>query len=425
MINMTLEKILELATSKKQELFELLSSLIKIKSENFDTYGEEEEVAKYIYEICKETGLESDIYSPLSIDGFTDHPDYWPGPKGKALENRYNVTGRWIGKENADSLHIMAHTDTVPAGDVANWDDDPFSGAIRDGKIIGRGAGDDKYGVAAFLFAIKILKEAGFEPKKNLVVTAFVDEERGGSHGALAGVLKYPCPHVICLDCAEDQIWHCGSGGGEGTFTFHTNNTVDSAYKAASALPIVIEEIEKFAEARKKELAANRFYRGTIIPDTALRYMDVHAGDHTKDLGVGKVSIVYYTDKTREEIQKEFEELGERITARLTPLDITYDGYSQDTRFFHYGYCEPDCEDIKKLLDASELATGSKPLVCGSCLSDLSVISQNTKGTAFAFGAGRDFSLPGGAHQPNEFIECDKFLDFTKTIIAYIIKMLG
>ncbi|MBQ2896957.1 MAG: hypothetical protein IJE46_01355 [Clostridia bacterium] len=63
--------------------------------------------------------------------------------------------------------------------------------------------------------------------------------------------------------------------------------------------------------------------------------------------------------------------------------------------------------------------------MCDSCLYDLSVISKYGGGNAFAFGSGRDFSLPGGAHQPNEYIECDKLVEYTKVIAAYVLKILG
>ena len=43
------------------------------------------------------------------------------------------------------------HTDVVPPGDLAAWSDDPFSGALRDGLIFGRGACDMKGGIAAFI----------------------------------------------------------------------------------------------------------------------------------------------------------------------------------------------------------------------------------------------------------------------------------
>ena len=419
---MDTEYILRLIDEKKEELFELLSSFVKINSENFRTSGNEEEIAKRIYSICRNLGLESDIYSPLEIKDFEKHPDYL---HGRNLENRYNVTARWHGTEDVDDLMLMGHTDTVEIGDVKNWDKDPLSGEVSDGKIWGRGVGDDKYALATCLFLIKLLKEQGFVPKKNLLFAAYVDEERGGSHGALASVLKYPCPRIVNMDCSENQIWHCGSGGQGVYYTFHTKSTVDSAKLTASALPIVMEEIEKFGDRRRKELNENRFYKGTNIPETALRYMDIHLGNDGKDLGTGILSFTFYTDKTKEEIQNEFKDLEGALEKRLEPLGIVSDGITPRTRFFHYVFCEPDSEDIKAMLDASFEVTGKAPVVCGSCLSDLSVISKYGSNKAFGFGMGRDFGLLGGAHQPNEFIECDKLIEFTKIMALYIVKTMS
>lgn len=419
---MQTERIFSLIEERKQELFKLLGDFIRINSENFRSCGNEKTLAEAIHNMCLEMGLESDIYSPLDIEGFTQHPDYL---EGRGLENRLNVTARYKGASDIDDLLLMGHTDTVEIGDVKNWTKDPLSGEISDGKIHGRGAGDDKYALATVMFIMKILKEEGFLPKKNLLFSAYVDEEHGGSHGALATVLKYPCPHIVNLDCVEDQIWHCGSGGGEVSYVYHTKETVDSAKLTALAIPVVMEEIERFAERRKKELEENRFYKGTIIPETSLRYMDVHAGNHCNDLGVGEIYFTYYTDKSKEEIEKEFKDLEEVLSKRLDEMGIVGDGIKPRTRFFHYVFCEPDSDDIKTMLEASREATGKEPLVCGSCLSDLSVISKYGSSNAYGFGLGRDFSLPGGAHQPNEYIECDKYVDFTKTIAAYIIKMLG
>ena len=153
--------------------------------------------------------------------------------------------------------------------------------------------------------------------------------------------------------------------------------------------------------------------------------MGVKAGNAGADLGKGEVYFVFYTDKTKNEIYSELSELDNEIKARLLPLGIIGDGFVPATRFFHYVFCEPDSTDVKLMLEASSEATGKEPIVCGSCLSDLSVISKYGSGRAYGFGAGRDFSVDGGAHQPNEFIECDKFLEYTKTIATYILKVLG
>ncbi|MBQ4518959.1 MAG: M20 family metallopeptidase [Clostridia bacterium] len=415
-------KLCSLIEERKDELFALLSELIKINSESFNSYGNEEECARFVYEYCEKLGLENDMFSPMGVEGFDKHPDYMPG---RNLENRYNVVSRYRGTEDEDELLLMAHTDTVRIGDVSNWEKDPLSGEICDGKIYGRGACDDKYAVAAALFIMKLLKENGFKPKKNLLFAAYSDEEYGGSHGALAAVLKYPAERIVSMDGRQNQIWHCGSGGGEMKYLFHTKDTVDSAKTAAMAIPVVLEVVEKFAAKRSAELEENRFYKGTIIPKTSLRYMGVKAGDAGADLGKGEVYFVFYTDKTKDEIYTELAELNKELKERLLPLGIIGDGFVPATRFFHYVFCEPDSEDVMLMVEASKEATGQEPIVCGSCLSDLSVISKYGSSRAYGFGAGRDFSQPGGAHQPNEYIECDKFLDYTKTIATYVVKVLG
>ncbi len=419
---MEVKNLLKIMDERKQELFKLLSTLIKINSENFGSYGREENVAKFIHEYALNLGLESDMFSPLEIEDFKNHPDYLDG---RNLENRYNVVARWRGEENIDELMIMGHSDTVPIGDLANWNFEPLCGEIVDGKILGRGAIDDKYALATALFIIKVLKENGFKPKKNLLFCAYSDEERGGSHGALAGVLKYPCNSIVNMDGRYNQIWHCGSGGGEIKYFFHTEKTVDSALLTAKAIPIVLEEIEKFAENRRNEMANNKYYAGTIIPKTSLRYMGVCAGNQGMDLGRGEVYFVFYTDKTKEEIYAELNEIEKILFNRLAPLGIIGDGFKPETRFFHYVHCEPDSSDILRMVEASLEATGEAPIVCGSCLSDLSLISKYGSSRAFALGAGRDFSEVGGAHQPNEYMECDKLLKFAKTIATFVVKTLG
>lgn len=419
---MEIEQLCKLIDTRKDELFDLLCKLIQINSESFVTSGNEEACAQYIHELCKKLSLDSDIYSPLDLDGFEDHPDYW---SGRNLKNRYNVTACWKGTEDRNELMLMGHIDTVEIGDISNWDFDPLAGVIKDGKIYGRGACDDKYALATVIFLIKLLKDEGFKPKANLLFSAYCDEEYGGSHGALAAVLRDPCPHIVSMDGVENQIWHCGSGGGEMKYIFHTKDTVDSAKMTAGALPIVMEVVEKFAVNRRRELEENRFYTDTIIPETSLRYMGIRAGNNGMDLGNGEVYFVYYTDKTKEQIFAELIALERELEDRLAPLGIVGDGFKMQTRFFHYVFCEPDSEDIKNMLDASRKVTGKEPIVCGSCLSDLSVISKYGIDRAFAFGIGRDFSKLGGAHQPNEYIECDKLVEYTKIIAAYILKILG
>ena len=419
---MNIKYLCSLIDERKDELFALLSDLIKINSENFGSHGNEAQCARHVQALCQKMGLQTALYSPLALKDFEKSPDYFPG---RGLQDRLNVAAVWKGAEDVNELMLMAHTDTVVIGDVANWDRDSLSGEIKDGRIYGRGACDDKYAIAAALFLIRILKENGFEPKKNLVFTAYCDEELGGSHGAMAAVLRDPCNRIVNMDGKADQIWHCASGGQVVEYRYHTADIVDSAEKAALALPIVMEEMREFGARRRAELEENRFYAGTIIPGTSMRYMEVRAGNNGADLGEGKLQITYYTDKTKDEIYAELAEIEKILDKKLASFGIKGDGFTPYTRFFHYGFCEPDCPDILDMLSAAQEATGKPPRVCGSCLSDLSIILKHSSADAYGYGAGRNFDDLGGAHQPNEFIECDKLVEYTKNIGAYIVKVLG
>jgi succinyl-diaminopimelate desuccinylase len=68
------------------------------------------------------------------------------GPDDYRVDNLFARRGT-----GAPHFCYAGHTDVVPPGDLAAWSDDPFSGAVRDGRLYGRGACDMKGGIAAFL----------------------------------------------------------------------------------------------------------------------------------------------------------------------------------------------------------------------------------------------------------------------------------
>jgi len=92
---------------------------------------------------------------------------------------RTNVVAR-IGSGRPRIL-VPLHFDVVPAGD--GWETDPFEPVERNGRIIGRGAKDDKGPLAAMMLAAEFLKqnEAGLSGQFILVGAA--DEEAGSAMG--------------------------------------------------------------------------------------------------------------------------------------------------------------------------------------------------------------------------------------------------
>ncbi len=71
---------------------------------------------------------------------------------------------------------MIGHMDVVEA-DPADWERDPFTAVEEDGYIFGRGAYDNKFGVAMMITALAKLKHEGFRPRQDLILLLSGDEE--------------------------------------------------------------------------------------------------------------------------------------------------------------------------------------------------------------------------------------------------------
>ena len=81
------------------------------------------------------------------------------------------------------ALLIHGHLDVVPA-EAADWSVHPFSGAIEDGYVWGRGAVDMKDMVGMMIVVARHFKRAGIVPPRELVFAFVADEEHGGKYGS-------------------------------------------------------------------------------------------------------------------------------------------------------------------------------------------------------------------------------------------------
>ncbi|WP_052342671.1 M20 family peptidase [Bacillus sp. EB01] len=103
--------------------------------------------------------------------------------------NEYALVYKWKGSDPSKKpIGLTSHYDVVPvlSGTEGNWVQDPFSGAVTDEKIWGRGTLDDKIGVIGILEAAEQLLKQNFKPERDMYFMFGHDEEIGGDEGASA-----------------------------------------------------------------------------------------------------------------------------------------------------------------------------------------------------------------------------------------------
>jgi len=132
----------------------------------------EAEAADYSRALLEEAGLECRAY--------------------EAERGRTNLVARWPGRDpELPALMLHGHLDVVPA-DPDVWSADPFGAELRDGMIWGRGAVDMKGTDAMILASVREMLRNGEQPRRDIVLTFFADEESGCTYGSAWMVEEHP-----------------------------------------------------------------------------------------------------------------------------------------------------------------------------------------------------------------------------------------
>lgn len=110
-----------------------------------------------------------------------------------------NILSSFDGACAGRHLMFNGHLDVMPAGKEPGWNDDPWSGAVRDGRVWGRGTSDMKAGDTAMLFAYAYLYRMRDRLSGKLSISLVADEETGWGRGT--GFLFDTVPEQMQADC--------------------------------------------------------------------------------------------------------------------------------------------------------------------------------------------------------------------------------
>lgn len=241
------------------ELAELIKQLISIQSIS----GNEAFLITYIAQYLENIGLK---------------------PKKVGSNLIFQISGR----DSTTSIIFNAHVDTVPLGNLSEWTNPPFgsgSGVIKNGKIYGLGASDEKAGVAALLLLAKALKQK--KPAVDVWLTFVVNEEIDGrgtkevfDHLDKSGLLKKyrKICGVICEPTGLDeiQIAHKGNVFLKLEVTGDAGHGSEPEKIKTFAMKRMINAIEKM---EKLGTAWTRQYSDLLLGNPTVSLTSFHAGD--------------------------------------------------------------------------------------------------------------------------------------------------
>ena len=182
----------------------------------------------------------------------------------EVLPGRPNLLARFRGQRSDRSFAFEAHTDTV---DVAGMTVAPFTPDVREGKLYGRGACDDKGPMVAMILAIlRHLSENGPLPC-DWWFLAPCDEELGGKGAARLVADGFRCDGIVVAEPTGNQPLVAHKGAVRWTLRVH-GLAGHSAYpeKGANAIQAAVDWIARL-EAEVAEMQEPH-----LDPDHALTF---------------------------------------------------------------------------------------------------------------------------------------------------------
>ncbi|WP_431855960.1 M20 family metallopeptidase [Azospirillum sp.] len=188
----------------------LLADLVRLPS----LLGAEAPAQELMARTFADLGLEVDRFA-IDEAALRLQPGW--SPSLISYDGRENVVGVHRPRQTTGrSLILNGHIDVVPTGPEELWSAPPFEPVVRDGRMYGRGAGDMKAGIAAFVTAFKALKSLGLQPAAPVYLQSVVEEECTGN-GALACVARgyradaavIPEPFNHTLQVAQVGVVRC------------------------------------------------------------------------------------------------------------------------------------------------------------------------------------------------------------------------
>jgi len=228
------------------------------------------------------------------------------------------VDNLWARRGNASPLLCFAgHTDVVPTGPLEQWSSDPFTPAIRNGYLYGRGAADMKASLAAFITATEAFVAQHPQHKGSVALLITSDEEGPAVNGTVKVVetlkaRKEMLDYCIvgeptCVNRLGDTIKNGRRGSLSGYLTVHgVQGHIAYPHLARNPIHLAAPVIAELAEITWDN--GNEYF-----PPTTWHISNINGGTGATNIIPGAVSLIFNfrfsTASTVESLQTKVHEI--------------------------------------------------------------------------------------------------------------------
>ncbi|MGM8364430.1 ArgE/DapE family deacylase [Virgibacillus sp. W0181] len=389
------------------------------------TLGNEAAIQQFVADKYKELGLNTDVFIP-DEEEIKKIPGY--GPHELPYEGRPVVVGKWEtkGKPIGKSLILQGHIDVVSAEPLRLWDVDPWAAKIEGDRMYGRGICDMKAGVAALIYAVQAIKDAGIELGADLFVQSVYEEEVTGN-GAVATIAKgYKAdacliPEPFGPNAVASQIGVLLMKvrvTGSGAHVLGANQAVNAIEKAY----VLIEELKKYEYELNYIRAKHPSFQEVDHP-LNVNIGVIQGGDWASTVPADcmfEARVGFYPDIDPKHVINE-------ITDRLMKVadnDPWLCNMKPEISFYGHHAWGVDLDrdhDIFKCLKKAHSKVHREPMEYLSVTATVDTAAYNINGIpATCYGpAGKNI------HAPNEWVDLPSVKECTKVYAAYILDWCG
>ena len=412
--------------SLRRELAEFLQTLVQFPS----LPGHEQAAQYFVADKLRSLGLAVDVV-PSELRDVRDHPAFCDD--GVPFRERLNVVGRWQGTGRrsdssvARSIILNGHMDVVPTGREALWSHSPWSGAIHDGKLYGRGSCDMKAGVTANIFSVQCLQSLGFRPAADVLVESVIGEESGGL-GTLTTIVKgFKADAAIITE--PTRLHLCPVQSGALTFRIRVSGRAIHACMK----PYGMSAIEKFYPVlesvqdleRKRHIA----YRNPLFEDpnniAPVNFGTIHGGDWPSTVPDNLVVEGRFGVMPGESIAAARQAMVGALAA-ASARDPWLSQHPPQLEWFEgqfeSGETSQDEPIVQVIAACHRESFGVLPVVEGVTYgSDLRLFTNHGVMPAVLYGPGSIFN----AHTVDEFVELDEVIAAAKVLALIATRWCG